>query len=130
MKARSIGFSAAIFAMIFSAAATAAPNKKTIQIPFPTMVGSSITLQPGEYRIEWRGVGPDVQVNFLLGNKSIVTVPAKFDPVRNRLDILVTCPAESGMLSLVEIETNSSTLHFAPCDVGGIELTDIRPHHL
>jgi hypothetical protein len=128
MKAKSIGFFAAICATILSAVATAAPNKKTIQIPFPTIVGSSITLQPGEYNIEWRGAGPDVQVNFLKGNKPIVTVPARFDPARNRLDISVNCRAESGMLSLVEIETNSSTLHFAPCDVSGTG-EDIRPHY-
>jgi hypothetical protein len=128
MKPRSIGIFAALFTMILAAVATAAPYKKTIQIPFPAIVGSSITLEPGEYTIEWRGAGPDVQVSFLRGSKTIVTVPAKFDPARNRLDILVTCRAESGSLSLVEIETNSSTLHFAPCDVPAAGVAELRVH--
>jgi hypothetical protein len=44
IKPRSIAILAALFAMILSVVATAAPNKKTIQITFPTIVGSSVTL--------------------------------------------------------------------------------------
>ena len=34
-------------------------------------------LKPGDYKVEWDGTGPDVQVSFLQGKKVVATVPAK-----------------------------------------------------
>ena len=34
-------------------------------------------LKAGEYKLEWDGTGPDVQVNVLQGKKVVATVPAK-----------------------------------------------------
>jgi hypothetical protein len=33
-------------------------------------------LKPGNYKMEWQGTGPDIQVTFLRDGKTVVTVPA------------------------------------------------------
>jgi len=95
----------------------AAPNKTVINLVEPTIVGSVI-LQPGEYRIEWNGPGPDVQVSFSQGNKTIAVIPATLQALRKRVSLsLMYHTEESGARSLVEIETNREMLHFTTTDV-------------
>jgi len=114
MKARSIVALAALFIMALSVAVAGPKNRKTITISEPTLVGS-VTLKPGDYTIEWNGTGPDVQVSFSRGNKSVVTVPATLKATQNPHDISIRYQtAESGAAHLlVEIDTKNSTLHFA-----------------
>ena len=112
----SIAILATLFATMLS---VAAPNKPVINLVEPTLVGNVI-LQPGEYRIEWSGPGPDVQVSFSQGNKTIAVVPATLQAVHNRVNLsLMYHTEESGARSLVEIETNRATLHFTTVDVVG-----------
>jgi hypothetical protein len=76
------------------------------------LVGS-LTLQPGEYTIEWDGSGPDVQVSFSRERNTIVTVPATLDRAHSQFDGAVTCRTEeSGVRSLIKIETRGVTLYF------------------
>jgi len=90
---------------------------KTIDLIDPTIVGS-VTLQPGEYTIEWSGAGPEVQVSFSRGKKTIVTVPAAVESAVNPYNLSVTSHTEeSGVHSLVTIQTASSTLQFAAREV-------------
>jgi hypothetical protein len=114
MKARSILMLAALFTLALSVAIVAAPNKKTIQLTDPTLVGN-VTLRPGDYTIEWTVPGPDVQVGFSQGQNTLVTVPATLDRVRSQHGLSVTCRTQdSGACSLVKIETKNATLLFAP----------------
>ena len=100
MKARSILMFAALFTLAVSVPMVAAPNKKTIQLTDPTLVGN-VTLRPGDYTIEWTVPGPDVQVSFSQGQNTLVTVPATLDRVRSQYDLSVTCRTEdSGACSL------------------------------
>ncbi|HZQ24439.1 MAG TPA: hypothetical protein VFA89_16745 [Terriglobales bacterium] len=39
-------------------------------------VGNTL-LQPGDYKAEWNGTGPNVQVEILHGKKTVATVPAQ-----------------------------------------------------
>jgi hypothetical protein len=109
--------STAILATLFATMlSVAAPNKTVINLVEPTIVGSVI-LQPGEYRIEWNGPGPDVQVSFSQGNKTIAAIPATLQALRNRVSLsLMYHTEESGARSLVEIETNRAVLHFTTTD--------------
>jgi hypothetical protein len=119
MKPRSIAILAALYVIALSVAVGAPKNKKTINLSEPTHVGS-VTLQPGEYTIEWNGTGPDVQVSFSRGKNIPVTVPATLETAQNPNDIAYAYHTEeSGAHSLVEIKTKSSTLHFTTTDVGG-----------
>jgi hypothetical protein len=111
-----IAFFATLFTAMLSVRAKAAPNKATINLVEPTIVGGVI-LQAGEYTIEWNGPGPNVQVNFSRGNKTIATVAATVQATRNRDNLSVMYHTEeSGARSLVEIETNHATLQFATTD--------------
>lgn len=121
MKLRSIAILAALFVMALSVAVGAPKNKKTITFTEPTLVGS-VTLQPGEYTIEWNGTGPDVQVSFSRGKNTVVTLPATLEATKNPTDFAYAYhDEESGAHSLVEIMTKTSTLHFAMTEVSGGE---------
>jgi hypothetical protein len=41
-------------------------------------------LQPGNYKVEWNGQGPDVQVTILSGKETVATLPAKLVPTNNK----------------------------------------------
>jgi hypothetical protein len=108
----SIAILATLFATMLSGVVVAAPNKTTIDLVETTIVGNVI-LQPGEYRIEWNEPGPDVQVSFSQGNKTIAVVPATLQAVHNRGNLsLMYHTEESGARSLVEIETTHAILRF------------------
>lgn len=114
----SITILATLFATMLPVGVTAAPNKMTINLVEPTIIGSVI-LQAGEYTIEWNGPGPDVQVSFSRGNKTIAVVPATLQALRNRVNLsLMYHTEESGTRSLVAIEANRATLLFTTADVG------------
>ena len=119
MKPRSIAILAALAAMILSVAVASPANKRTVTLSEPAIVGS-VTLQPGEYIVEWNGTGPDVQVSFSREKKAIVTVPATLEAEQNQHELSVVSRhlEESGVHSLLEIRTKDSTLRFIPLDVG------------
>ena|SRR5579863_2237649 len=50
-------------------------NQQSVDIPSTVRVGST-QLEPGHYKLEWQGAGPDTQVTFLRHGKTVATVPA------------------------------------------------------
>jgi hypothetical protein len=62
-------------ALLFSLSAFARDkNQHSVNIPDAVQVGRT-QLQPGDYKVEWQGAGPAVQVTFLLRGKTVATVP-------------------------------------------------------
>jgi hypothetical protein len=119
MKLRSIAILAVLFVMAVSAVVAAPKNKKTINLSQPTLVGS-ITLQPGDYTVEWNGTGSDVQVSFSRGKNILVTVPATLEAAQNPNEVACSFHVEeSGSRSLVAIETTHMTLRFNTNEVAG-----------
>jgi hypothetical protein len=116
MKTRSIPILAALVLMMASVAVATPKNKKTIYLSEPTIV-SSVTLQPGNYTVEWNGAGPDVEVSFSRGKNTVVTAPATLEAAHNPTDSVMYRSEESGAHLLLEIQTKSSTLRFVPRDV-------------
>jgi hypothetical protein len=49
-------------------------NEHNVNIPDALQVGSA-QLKPGDYKVEWQGDGPAVQVKFLKDGKLVATVP-------------------------------------------------------
>jgi hypothetical protein len=49
-------------------------NQHSIEILNAVQVGGK-QLEPGSYKVEWQGAGPDVQVTFLHNGKAVATVP-------------------------------------------------------
>ncbi len=52
-----------------------AVSRKSINVPEAVKVGD-VMLQPGDYKVEWQGSGPAVQVSFVQNNKTVTTAPA------------------------------------------------------
>jgi hypothetical protein len=50
-------------------------NQHSVDIPATVQVAGT-ELKPGNYKVEWQGTGPDIQVTFLQNGKTVATVPA------------------------------------------------------
>jgi hypothetical protein len=61
-------------AMLLASTAFAA-TKASLQLSNPTLVNGT-TLKPGDYRIQWEGTGPDVELSILQGKNVVAKVPA------------------------------------------------------
>jgi hypothetical protein len=62
-------------ALLLASSAFAA-TKGQLQLQSPTMVNGT-QLKAGDYKLEWEGTGPDVEVSILQGKKVVAKVPAK-----------------------------------------------------
>src|SRR4029077_4411204 len=61
-------------ALLLATSAFAA-NKGSLQIQEPTSVNGT-KLAPGDYKLEWDGTGPSVELSIMQGKKVIAKVPA------------------------------------------------------
>lgn len=80
-------------------------NKTFINIAEPVTVAGR-QLAPGEYRVEWGGVGPSSQVTFSKDGRVVVTTTASVLNQSNHYGGLavVTGPANNGSKALEEID--------------------------
>jgi hypothetical protein len=71
-------------------------NQHSVVIPDSVQVGGS-QLQPGKYKVEWQGTGPEVQVNFVRDGKTVATEPGTLIANDNHVvqDAIVTDTANS-----------------------------------
>jgi hypothetical protein len=51
-------------------------NEAKFTLPSTAQIGST-ELKPGDYKAQWDGTGPDVQVKILKGKDVVATAPAK-----------------------------------------------------
>ena len=79
-----------------------AASRKSISIMEPVSVGN-VVLKPGDYRLEWDGNGPTVQVNIKQGRKTIATLPATVRDQATAYDGALDLRSSSG--------TEAKTLH-------------------
>jgi hypothetical protein len=71
------GFKVLVFAVVlFTAAGAFAAGKGSVTLTKPTQVGSE-NLPAGDYKLQWEGNGPAVELKVLSGNKVVATVPAE-----------------------------------------------------
>jgi hypothetical protein len=87
-------------ALLLTSSAFAA-TKANLTLNNPTTVNGT-KLKAGEYKLEWDGTGPNVQVNVLQGKKVVVTVPAKVVdlPTPSQNDAAVINHNDDGTTSL------------------------------
>jgi hypothetical protein len=66
-------------------------NQHSVVIPDSMQVGS-VQLEPGNYKVEWQGTGPEVQVNFVRNGKTVATVAGTLNANDKRVvqDAIVT----------------------------------------
>jgi len=64
------------------------------------------TLKPGNYKVEWQGTGPAVQVSFQQNRKTVVTMPATLKTNDNQVtqDAIVTEKTSAGASTLKEVD--------------------------
>jgi hypothetical protein len=53
-----------------------AASKANLTLNNPTSINGT-KLKPGDYKLEWEGSGPSVEVSIVQGNKVVTKVPAK-----------------------------------------------------
>lgn len=76
MRMSRIGVSLLGVALLCSASAFAGDtNKGTLRLDDKVSVAGT-ALNPGDYKVEWNGNGPDVQVKVLKGRDTVATFPA------------------------------------------------------
>ncbi len=77
-------------------------NQRSVDIPDAVQVGGT-QLEPGHYKLQIQGSGPDVQVTFLQNGKTVATVPGKLKTNDNEVtqDSIVT---DSAKKTLDEIQ--------------------------
>ena len=81
-----------------------AANKGFLQVQEPISVNGQ-QLKPGDYKVQWDGNGPDVEVSILQGKKVITKVPAHMVDLSkaSNADAAVVKANADGSKSLAEV---------------------------
>jgi hypothetical protein len=80
-------------------------NQHSVEIPNAVQV-SGKQLEPGKYKVEWQGTGPEVQVNFVRDGKTVATVPGtlKTNNAQVTQDEILTDTTSASTQTLTEID--------------------------
>jgi hypothetical protein len=100
-------------ALLLATSAFAA-NKGSLQIQEPTSVNGT-KLAPGDYKIEWDGTGPSVELSIMQGKKLITKVPAHVVDLNrpSQNDAAVVKDSEDGTKTLSEVRLSGKKFAFA-----------------
>ena len=92
-------------------------NQGNLKLFDPVQVGST-QLEPGDYKVEWNGAGPTVNVNILQNNKTVATTSAKLVGYTSGYDAVVTEPAtdnaQAKTLEEIDFGKQKAGLQFKP----------------
>jgi hypothetical protein len=89
-------------------------NLHSVKIPYSVQVGGT-QLKPGDYKVEWQGTGPQIQVNFVRNGKIVATVPGtlKTDDAQVLQDGIVTdTSTNTQTLTEIDLGRNKESLVF------------------
>ena len=91
-------------AVLLASSAFAGTNKTTLQVQEATTI-SGTKLAPGEYKVQWEGNGPNVEMSILKGKNVVAKVPARVVelPSAAPSDAAVVRRNDDGSRSLSEI---------------------------
>ena len=80
-------------------------NARSVEILDSVQIGTT-ELKPGNYKVEWQGTGPAVQVSFQQHGKTVVTASGtlKTNDDQVRQDAIVTEATGAGTSNLKEID--------------------------
>ena len=94
-----------ILALLFPLGALARNNAHSVQILDVLQIGST-QLKPGNYKVEWQGTGPAVQVSFEQNGKTVVTMPATLKTNDDQVtqDAIMTEATSADTTELKEID--------------------------
>ncbi len=101
MKFATVGKSLILALVVLMAAGAFAAAKANLQLGSAVLVNGT-TLKPGEYKVQWDGNGPDIELSFIQGKNVVAKVPARIAELQAPAadDAAVTHKNESGPNSL------------------------------
>jgi hypothetical protein len=114
-------FSAIFASMVLTSTVTG--DTKHFTFSEPVIVGN-VTLEPGTYRLEWTGSGPEVKVSFLKEGKLVAIASAMLivDKSPHRAIETITMPDNSKVLK--RISFTRKTLVFTLSSLGSESRAD------
>jgi len=77
MKIATLRKSLVLGLALLSFSSAFAANKGNLQLEYPVMVDGTTTMKPGDYKVQWEGNGPNVELSIIQGKKIIAKVPAR-----------------------------------------------------
>jgi len=91
--------------LAFGGSAYARDNARSVEIFDAVQIGTT-ELKPGNYKVEWQGTGPAVEVSFLRNGKTVLTVPGMLKTNDDQVtqDAIVTEATGTGTSTLTEID--------------------------
>lgn len=105
-----IGLSLAVVALMLPLSALAAnKNSSKVEIPNKVIVNGK-QVQPGTYKVEWNGTGPNAEVSILQGHKTIAEAPARVVDKTYEQQAIVTHQNKSGDNVLDQIQLKNKEL--------------------
>ena len=90
MKFATVSKSLVLGAALLLASSAFALTKANLHLNDPTQI-SGTTLKPGDYKLEWDGTGPSVEVNIVQGKKTVAKVSAKV------VDLSAPAPSDAAL---------------------------------
>jgi hypothetical protein len=85
-------------------------NQHSVDIPSTVQVGGT-QLKPGNYKVEWQGTGPDLQVTFLRDGKTVATATATLKTNQVTQDEIIT-DLENNTLHEIDFHRSKEALVF------------------
>jgi hypothetical protein len=76
MKFATVSKSLVMGAALLLASSAFAGTKANLALPYPTVVNGT-QLKPGDYKLEWEGAGPNVEVSVIRGKNVVAKIPAR-----------------------------------------------------
>lgn len=100
---------AAVALMLPLSALAANKNSSNVVIPDNVVVNGK-QIQPGTYKVEWNGTGPNVEVSILQGHKTVAQAPARIVDKSYEQQAIVTHQNNSGANVLDQIQLKNKEL--------------------
>lgn len=103
-----------MFALLSLGAFARDKNQRSVEILDSVQVGST-QLQPGTYKIEWQGTGPEVQVNFVRNGKTVATAPGTLKTNDTNVvqdDIVTATNGDTKTLKEIDFHHNKESVTF------------------
>jgi hypothetical protein len=105
MKASRLSAVLFIGTLLLSASAFAGDtNKKSLHL-YETVTVEGTQLSPGDYKFEWSGTGPNVQLSIVQGKDTLATVPVQIvsENSSNTQDGYTLTPGQNGAEELKNV---------------------------
>jgi hypothetical protein len=77
MKFATLRKSLVLGLVLLSCSSAFAANKGNLRLEHPVTVNGTTTMKPGDYKVQWEGNGPNVELSITQGKNMIAKMPAR-----------------------------------------------------